>query len=785
MATSGISRGILLISFFLCIQFSLSLSQVNTLPPDYIVELITEEDGISSATANCFLRDRHGFMWIGTTRGLNRYDAYNFKSYFHQENDSTSLSDDYILCMCEDQDGMIWIGTMYGGLNKYDPAADAFTHYPGNREDRFQLRNSQIAAVCMDMTGDLWFAAHLSHIQSIYKIDRQREEIQCITHDHKNPNLPAFIHSHVIVRDSDNNMWIGSKEGLLKYDSLNKRLTQFRLQAYKQNENSREVLSIYEDIDGTFWIGTFGGGLYQFNRENSSFHRFMHETGHPDSLSSRHITAITDNKMGTLIIRTHMGIDFLNKQSGQLTSRKFPRLGRQVEWFPLTSIYWDNSGVLWFSVPKQRSVPAGIYKLSLKRKDFIHYTPEQLQIVNPEINWISSILQDNSGDVWAGGAPMELTRISNSQTPISFEHFLSDSEDPYGFISNDISAIYQDRAGALWIGSWSNGALNKLDFSDNGIENICYAPEDSFHGRKPYIPGENFTIIEDHPFTGGGSMRIHEDRGGKLWIARGTGLEIFDPAKGDFYPVDFCPEHNENLNLPVITSIAEDKSGSIWIGTMHQGLFKLSPPFTLDSSGQATISKTVSYRFDKDVPKELGDLMITSLCVPRIHEEVDVWIGTRGAGFFGLSRKKDSDNKLSEQLVHYSSYEGLCDDVVYGILEDGQGMLWLSTENGLSKFNPQTKIFRAYTEGDGMSIQHFHWLSSHKGKDGTLFFGGDKGLLTFHPESISDNPYAPPLVITGLEIFNKPVPTADDSPLQKSIIETTEIELTYNQNLSW
>ena len=118
MVTPSNLRVLKWVCLFLPIQFIPCFSQTNTLPPEYLVERITVEDGISSEAATCFFPDRQGFMWIGTTTGLNRYDGYSFKSFFHQENDSNSISDNFIHCLCEDHDGMIWIGTNYGGLNK-------------------------------------------------------------------------------------------------------------------------------------------------------------------------------------------------------------------------------------------------------------------------------------------------------------------------------------------------------------------------------------------------------------------------------------------------------------------------------------------------------------------------------------------------------------------------------------------------------------------------------------------------------------------------------------------
>jgi len=108
--------------------------------------------------------------------------------------------------------------------------------------------------------------------------------------------------------------------------------------------------------------------------------------------------------------------------------------------------------------------------------------------------------------------------------------------------------------------------------------------------------------------------------------------------------------------------------------------------------------------------------------------------------------------------------------------------LWISTLNGLSKFNPETKTFNNYFVSDGIPSNNFTWLSHHKGITGEMFFGTYNGLFSFYPDSIFDNPIIPPVVFTSFKLFNQPIPIAKDSPLKKSITETREIDLTYKQN---
>ena len=135
-----------LILLSLSVQLSVCSAQADTWPFGYYSERLSVEDGLSAEGSPCIMKDSQGFMWIGTTRGLNRFDGYEFRTFQHRENDARSLSDDYILCLYEDSHGMIWIGTMYGGLNRFDPASETFTCFPSEADDPFGIPSQAIPA---------------------------------------------------------------------------------------------------------------------------------------------------------------------------------------------------------------------------------------------------------------------------------------------------------------------------------------------------------------------------------------------------------------------------------------------------------------------------------------------------------------------------------------------------------------------------------------------------------------------------------------------------------------
>ncbi|MFM7854523.1 MAG: two-component regulator propeller domain-containing protein, partial [Flammeovirgaceae bacterium] len=227
---------------------------------------------------------------------------------------------------------------------------------------------------------------------------------------------------------------------------------------------------------------------------------------------------------------------------------------------------------------------------------------------------------------------------------------------------------------------------------------------------------------------------IYEDRSGNLWIGTGEGLNKFDSANKTFEHFTRQPENAAGLSSDYVTCIYQDQSGFFWIATYGGGLNKFDP-----------VTKTFQ-RFTHD-PKKEGSLSndIVS-CVYQDRSGI-LWVGTYGGGLNRLDRAKN-------KFTSFTMNDGLPNDCVQGILEDTHGALWLSTNKGLCKFNPKSLTFHNYDVSDGLQGDQFN-PAVHVGGDGKFYFGGSNGFNAFFPDSIKDNPYIPPVVITDFKVFEK------------------------------
>ena len=266
-------------------------------------------------------------------------------------------------------------------------------------------------------------------------------------------------------------------------------------------------------------------------------------------------------------------------------------------------------------------------------------------------------------------------------------------------------------------------------------------------------------------------MSIFEDSSGSLWV--GTidgGLNRFEPGSGRFTRFPSDPDSPGGLSDNSIFAVREDPSGDLWIGTAD-GLNRMDP----------RTGKTSRFLADPDDPGAIGGNNIRALFFDR---KGSLWVGTDGAG---LNRLIPGDGAgAPARFVRYRVKDGLPSDVVFGILEDGEGRLWLSTDAGLSCFDPERKTFRNYGKEDGLQSNEFHRGASFMNRAGEMFFGGYHGFNVFRPEKIRDNRVPPQVVIGDFQLFNRSIPVGEARKgafaLRRSILETSVVELGHGEN---
>jgi PAS domain S-box-containing protein len=699
-----------------------------------VFEHINLEHGLANSTVYCICQDSKGFLWFGTDDGLNKYDGYGFKIYRHQVENPRSLSGNIVRAVIEDRSGNLWIGTFSGGMNKFDPLKETFTHYQTDPGNPGSLSNNNVFTIHEDRAGVLWIGTYGGGLN---KFDPKTETFTRYLADPGNPDRLQDNKIRTIYEDRAGILWIGTYSGgLNRFDAEKETFTRYLADPGNPDSlSNNEVFSILEDRAGVLWIGTFGGGLNKFSPETGTFTHYRTVPGNPGSLSSNEVRSVYLDRTGTLWVGTSGGLNRFDPEKQEFT-RYLPDSTDpgSLSTGTVQSIYEDRSGVLWIG-----TVFGGLNKFNREKKKFKHYTHVPGDPGCLSNNRVKAIYEDRSGVPWIG-TYNGLNRWNRRDG--NFTRYHNDPAAPDSLSDNRIMCIYEDRAGSLWIGTL-NG-LNRLAPESNKFFRYLSDP------KHPHNLGEN------------GITAIAEDGEGFLWIGTFGGLNKYDPGDGVFKRYRNEPGNPDSLSHNLILSILADRSGVLWVGTL-KGLNKFNRE-------KNTFTCYLADRKNAD--------RLSSDKINFIHQDCSgaLWLGTDG----GLNRY----NKKEDTFARYTREDGLPNNVINGILEDNRGNLWLSTNNGLSMFNPQTRKFKTYDSNDGLQSDEFHYGACHRSsRSGEMFFGGTNGFNSFYPGRIVDNPYLPQVVITGFKISNRSVRIGEEIDglkiLDNHISETREIKLSY------
>lgn len=700
------------------------------------------EQGLSQSIVLSILQDSRGFLWFGTEDGLNLYDGYTFTVLRSDPMDEFSLSYNQVNVIYEDRSGAIWVGTFNGGLNRYVMKQNKFLHYRTSASDSTSLSNDIVTCMVEDRWGNLW-------IGTVFGLNRivkgrnpgDRPVFDRFFSESSNSRSLSSSSINALCLDSTGTLWIGTASGLNSLASeelcsLAPRFTRYLHASNNPRSLSNDLIrSLHVDRSGTLWVGTDHGLNRCPTKGPASFRRYLVEEGNPGSLSNAVIYAILEDREGILWVGTDGGgLNRFDPASGMFSHyMNNPRDPNSLGYNEIRSIYQDRSGLLWIG-----TYGAGVNKVDPRPKQFKIFRPDldNPNSLNQEIVWC--VYEDKDGILWIGTHGGGLNRFDRVRN--RFTHYRHNPHDPTTLSSDIVRLVVPDPGGDLWIGT-------------NGGGLCLFNPRTEKFRRYRNDPGNPQSLSNDN------IRELYLDSRGVLWIGtNGGGMNSFDTRqsrKGTEVFVRYLPEagNPNSFNSLYPRAIHEDEDGILWIGTLGGGLNRFD----------RTAGTFSAIRSDPRNPNSLNHDFV--FC---IHETKDgiLWLGTWGGGL----NRYDPKTGI---VKHYTHREGLPSDAIYGILEDGAGNLWFSSNFGLSKFDPRTGHCRNYTMKDGLQSNEFNGGSFFKSPSGEMFFGGINGFNAFFPDSIKDNPSVPPVVITSFRKFNNEV--AFDRPLS----EVKEITLSY------
>jgi len=689
----------------------------------------TVENGLSQSSVLSIAQDSLGFMWFGTKDGLNKFNTQTFEIFKHKPKDTSSLSSSQnINALLTDHRGNLWVGTQ-NGLNLYLPESNSFKHFLIRSGVRDELSSNVIRSLYEDKQGGIWVGTD----DGLYKLVRGNrfQRIEGRAADGK-VFRKQLIKS--IYQDHQGMIWVAAMQGLTRISMKHNRY-EFRCFVHDPKDpgslTDSDITSVIEDRQDNLWVGTHQSGLELFDRSTETFTPVKPKDGHQSGSNSNVIRKLTLDQDGRIWIGMLNGIHIFDPLKREFTLLEHDAyIATSLNQNSIYDIHQDAAGSMWIG-----TYYGGINVYHVDAMPFKGYK-SFLDKNSLSSNVVSAVVEDHLHNLWIGTEAEGLNYYDRKSG--LFKSFKSGAAGS-GLSSNLVKAIAIDSRKRVWVGTY-----------EGGLDLFMPAQQTFRHYSGDYADSSRLTSRRI-------TCLLHDSRN-RLWAGtRANGIYLYNESRDAFISNDGALS-GKNESVRHIRHLFEDAKGNIWAAT-NRGTYRLAR----DGAHFMKISL-------KDSTLTLDDINVISE-----DRRGNIWLGSYGLGLIGY-------DPLSRSARNYTIEDGLPSNVILGLQEDAGGALWISTDNGLSKFDG--RIFKNYTVKDGLPGNVFNYNSFLRDSRGELFFGGYNGLLSFFPEQIKDNPRVPRAVFTSLRLFNKPVAIDDETQLLgKNINMIRELTFSHDQNI--
>jgi ligand-binding sensor domain-containing protein len=655
------------------------------------------------------------------------------------------------------------------------------------------LSQIRVMNIVQDDLGFMWFG-------TLFGLNRfDGYTFKVFGHERGNPNSLSGVDIESLFKDRDGALWIGCEQSVDRFDPKTETFIHFPVPMVKQ---------ISQDRAGLFWLST-DRGLYRLDQKSGKIRVYTHDPNDPESLPDNHVVAASEDKTGRFWVGEPYGMYEFDRVSGHVKlSIPLHTASRDL------SFYEDRLGEFWIIY----GTGNGLANFDRRRNVLTYYSFHPGDTSSTAFSGVASMLDDRHGNLWLATEGYGLLKLDRERR--RFISFTYKPGEPDGLAEDRITTLFEDRDGSIW------AAL-----PGNGLQRFSPVPE-------------AFQSLSLKPKIDGASC-FYEDRHRNLWIGTSPALYRFDPSGKSTTFVGVKPGVPFDVN-----SVVEDRAGFIWAGTSNNGLFRLDP-----KSGQWK-----NYQHNENDPSSLSNNLVDRLLVDRdgtlwaatwdgldrfdpqterfttfranshAREQIyltlaegtqhDLWLGTYGFGLqhfdpktalFETFGSSDASGGLSDGVVNwvdvaptgpvwvttsnglnkfdpvtkhftvYDARDGMASASVDCVLEDTRGKLWMNTTKGISSFDPSTRIFRNFSTAEGLPGPEMEGTGAClRSGNGRMFFSGFSGATTFLPEAMPESNFAPPTVITDFRLLGDSNPPALKLTPQ-AIPYASEITLSHDQ----
>ncbi len=731
-------------------------------------EIINQTRGLSANSVSSILQDSQGFMWFGTRDGLNVYDGVRTEVVKFSEKNNI------ISCIFEAKDSTLWIGIVGLGLVHYDPRLFKWHTHSSVPEDPDSLSTNTVTFIQEDKTGKLWISTNLGGFDVF---DPTTEKFEKFYHD---PNNTASLSSNNVTHffeDDLGRIIIGTDDGQINiFNRDEKGFVRHPLEYDVQ----QTINDIHKDINGNVWIAG-SKGLYQVDikHENSVKIRkwskiptgstFWEGENQELWLGAEEKLYSWNRNTNDFVFRGQFQIEktipaIIDKTASVYTPEYMYQINAKS-----SPVLMDVDGRFWMITNKGVNVfdpVTGAGNTVRSDDDFTNFSSDQ----------VNTIIKDNSGSIWFGTIGGGVIKYYGS----NFKHYQFKRRNHNSLGGQFVLNFTEEEDSKIWVGT-NGGSFSLFDpvsetferFKIPGSESIIFQvfPDGNnlwlatssdglvkFDRKSKSFVFNKKSQINNTGISSNNVQRILDAGNGSFWIGTDNGLNKFQKDKGEFALIDL----SDNTGVqPDIFAMHID-GDYLWIGTQGQGIINLN----LNDLEDYTI-----YKYDPEITSSLNNNFITSI-YPDPDDSNIVWFGSYGGGLQKFQRD-------SKEFQSFTIEDGLPNNVIYGILEDEEDNIWVSTNAGLTKFNKSLEqVVANYEVYDGLQANEFNRGAYLKTRDGHFLFGGINGFNYFLPQDIGRREFSPPVVITSFRIYG----TEDTDIVSKIRKGSSDIGLKYDQN---
>lgn len=672
------------------------------------------EHGLSQSSISAIYQDSRGFLWVGTNKGLNKFNGHSFEVFMPAlDTNTVALAHQSVYDVIEDQNGMIWAATR-NGVSKYNPMLGTFTNFKktGNCEGCLagQLTKKLIEVAPYIYVGS---SAGLSRIHS------QTGEVKGWWYTDGSDGIPSIYSIRDFELLDTGEFMMATDDGLAYF---NPEKETFRTISAKDGlpDAGNGIESIFRDSSGTYWLAMSSSGVVQLLGDplQPTFRQLPQQE--LDGIPSQTVYEILEYPTGTLLFGSHEGIvAYQPKTDTYRYIRSITGNNLSLSNNEIHNLYIDNENRLWVA----GNFGLDVYDPYVNQFQILGYSADPTKGLPS--NTITALHEDNTGAIWIGNTETGVTVVQQKDGKETFHH-INAGDGPKNLVNPVVFEISEDNDGAIYI------------VTGNGINKIVWPDRTNFNYTISTIP---IGSVEENKLPTPYVNSIHEDAQHNKWFAtHGKGIIKQNP-EGKMSQFRYELRDPQYISGDYVNHIAMDATGNLWVSNAGSGFSHLN----------VVKNDTAFRKFKAKTP-------FNRVRSYNITLDGDRLFANTASGSYYFPKKEQLLTQNEAEVILFNEKNGLSDNSVMQVIPVSDSSYWASTGNGLSLINVNTKKATSYKYIAGAKNVEFSRGSGLITKDGMVYFGSLQGVLRFKPKEFKKNTAVPKVHFSNFKIWNEPVP---------------------------